>query len=183
MLQSPPGLELLAPLKAHKTVQATIVQTKTMKAFKRPQVARGRLLIRPPRQLRWEYTEPFKAILVLNGDDASMSWPDLDRKQRIDLKRDPQMRAVLDSILFFMEAAPDAVSKRFTVRKSEAGTIELVPRQEAARALLAFIVVAVDPQKQVLSRIELHEPDGDYTVIAFHDVVTNAPIDPKLLVP
>lgn len=178
---------VLNKLQAHQTVQASMVQLKTNKAFKQPQRSEGRFIVAPPRKLRWEYQKPFRTTLVLNGDKVSMSYPDLNRKQTFDLNRDPSMKAVLETILFFLEAKPARVNERFSVTLAAAETdvarLTLVPKAETARQLLARIVVDVDTQRGVLARIQLIEPDGDSSDIRFSKHRLNEAVDEALLTP
>ena len=178
---------VLKKLQAHQTVQATMVQLKTNKAFKQPQRSEGRFIVAPPRKLRWEYLKPFRTALVLNGDKVSMSYPDLNRKQTFDLNRDPSMKAVLETILFFLEAKPELVSERFSVTlataEADVARLTLIPKAEKARQLLARIVVDVDTKQGVLARIQLIEPDGDSSDIRFSDHRINEAVDEALLLP
>jgi len=164
-----------------------MVQLKTNKAFKQPQRSEGRFIVATPRRLRWEYDKPFRTALILSGDKVSMSYPDLNRKQTFDLNRDPTMKAVLDTILFFLEAKPERVSARFavTLAGTEGDTVRLtlIPKAEKARAMLARILVDVDTGRGVLTRIQLIEPDGDASDIRFSGHLLDQPVDEALLTP
>ena len=172
----------LASLQRTQRVVATFEQTKTLAAFDAPQVARGTLYVARPDKLRWAYEAPYRMVLVQRGDRVSMSYPDLKRKQAFDLARDPQTKAVFETILFFQNADPAAVAKRFDARVDPAGQLVLVPRGKAA-TLLAQVEVWVDVERGVLTRLKLREPDGDVTDLAFGDIQVDAPIDDALLTP
>lgn len=176
---------ILEPLQQHTSVTAAIRQVKVMRAFTRPQEAHGRLIVLPPRRLRWEYTTPFRATLVLSGDRVTMAYPELGRRRTIDLNQDPGLKSVLDAILFFMEADPNAVIERFevTIAAGAQTRLQLVPRAEAVRALLARVDVVVDTERNVLTSIRLEEPDGDHTTLTFSGVEVDKPVDEALLVP
>ena len=175
--------QTLGSLQKPARVVATFQQTKTLAAFDAPQVARGRLYVARPDKLRWAYEAPYRMVLVQRGDRVSMSYPDLKRKQAFDLAREPQMKAVFETILFFQRADPEAVAKRFDARLDGAGHLVLHPRGDKAKLLLAQIDVWVDPARGVLTRLRLREPDGDVTDIAFTDIEVDAPIDDALLTP
>lgn len=183
-------VEALASLQGPSSVVATLEQVKTMKAFKRPQRATGRLMVVPPRQVRWEYHAPYKAELVINGDSMSMNYPDLGRKQRFDLASDPAMKGVVDTILFFMEAKPERVMARFevTARKLESpvgprAELTLIPKSKSTRGFVASIRTTVDLTRGVMTSITLTEPDGDTTAITLTDIRINSVVDPALLRP
>jgi len=179
--------EALSRLQKPTSVSARLEQVKTMRAFKRPQVAKGRLLVVPPRQIRWEYESPYRAILVIAGDRMSMSYPDLGRKQVFDLKNDPSMKQVIDTMLFFMEADANKVHERFVVAAKKGGdgriTLTLEPRSKQAAGFVAKIVAVVQLQAGVLESLTLTEPDGDSTRLTMSDIQTNQPVDKTLLVP
>ena len=188
LLASPdPALvEALTALQRPRSVVANLEQTKTMRAFKRPQIATGRLIVVPPRRVRWEYQSPYRAILVINGDKMSMEYPELGRKQVFDLSKDPAMKRVIDTILFFLEADANRVLERFEVtatRQEQHTVLALTPRSKTARGLVKRIEATVDRQRGVLTSLTIDEPDGDSTQLKLTNARTNEPVDETLLTP
>ena len=181
----PPGLQaVLAPLRTHKTVQARMTQTKHSRAFKKPQVATGRLIVAGERQLRWEYTSPFKSALVRRDDKVSMTYPELGRKTAYDLSRDPSMKRVIDTILFFINADAARIDERFTVIAFEQGPIArlaLKPRAVGVQAMIAHVEIRVNTTAGVLVEVSYVEPDGDRTRIQFADIRVDEPVEDALL--
>ncbi len=174
---------MLQALQKPQRVVAKFEQTKTIAAFTTPQVARGELYVSKPDKLRWAYEAPYRMVLVQRGDRVSMSYPDMGRKQSFDLAKDPQMKAVFDTILFFQQADPETVAKRFSATLVGEGHLQLVPREPGAAKLLSRIEVRVDPALGVLTHIVLAEPDGDRTELRFYDLKVDVPIDDALLQP
>ncbi len=173
----------LTSLQKPARVVAAFEQTKTLAAFDAPQTARGRIFVARPDKLRWAYETPYRMVLVKRGARVSMSYPDLKRKQAFDLAREPHMKAVFDTILFFQRADPEAVARRFDARLEGAGHLVLHPKGDKAKKLLTRIDVWVDATRGVLTRLQLREPDGDVTDIAFTNIQVDAPIDDALLTP
>ena len=173
---------ILASLQRPARVVARFEQTKPLAAFTKPQTARGTVHLARPGKLRWSYEAPYRFVLVQRGDRVSMSYPDLKRKQAIDLNREPETKAVFDTILFFQDTSPAAVSARFDARLADDGHLVLAPKGAAGK-LLAQIDVWVDPTRGVLTRLLMREPDGDVTELAFSEIQIDVPIDEALLTP
>ena len=174
---APEAERLLAALRQPTSVSAQFVQTKTMRAFVRPQQARGDVLMARPRRLRWRYATPYKMELLQDGDAVAMRYPDLQRTQRVNLADDPSMKSVFDTLLFFQDADAAAIDARFVVQVLDAGAghLRLTPRSEGAEKLLAQVQVWIDPAVGAMRRVDLVEPDGDATRIEFTDVRVNVP--------
>ena len=115
-----------------------------------------------------------------------MSYPDLGRKERFDLRRNAELRNLLDTILFFLKADGPQLTERYHVMASARGdTVEmwLVPRSKALAGVIARLNVVVDVKGGYLRSFDMIEPDGDATRLTFSEVKTGQPVDPALLAP
>jgi outer membrane lipoprotein-sorting protein len=182
LLAPPTPAERLAALHRPATFSARFEQTKTQAAFKTPQQARGRVLVGGPERLRWEYEAPYHMVLVRDAARVSMSYPDLGRKQAFDLDREPQLRAVFDTILFFHTASAEKLAGRFEVTADGPDHYALLPKAGADK-LIARIDVDLDPAQGVPKKVRIAEPDGDATELVFSDVEVDQPIPEDLLRP
>lgn len=198
---------VLEALRKPKTIQADLHQVKKMHAFKTPQRARGRVTIVPPRHVRWVYDSPYQMVLVYDGKRASLSYPKLGRKQLIDLDRRPTMKSIFETMLFFLDASPNAIDKHFRVAllaardprtdgKSAKGAdprgrggratavrLRLTPKSAKARALVKAVEASVDVARGVLTELTLFEPDGDNTRLRFENIRIDRPVDRAKLKP
>ncbi len=184
LMLSPAPVEVAAQLESLRrptSVHASFTQRKTMKAFRAPQEAKGEVIMAKGRKLRWAYTAPYRMVLVQGGDRVSMSYPELGRKQAFDLAKNPEMKAVFETILFFQQAEAKAVAARFDATQAPDGHLVLSPRK--AGELLKQVEVWIDAKRGVLTRVRLLEPDGDATDLRFAHIRVDQPIDEALLTP
>jgi outer membrane lipoprotein carrier protein len=181
---APPELSaVLAALRKPKSVSAAFTQVKTMKAFKKPQEARGRVYIAKPAKLRLEYLEPYQTVLVVNGDQVTMSYPKLGQKQSFDKSQDPGMKAVFDTILFFVEADEAALEERFEFRLDGAEPRLFLTPKGGAGSVVTSIEVWIDVSRGVMSRLRLLEAKGGETDWRFDDVAVDTKLDEALFSP
>jgi outer membrane lipoprotein-sorting protein len=185
--QAAPGdaSDWLRALQRPRTVQASFTQTRHMRAFKTPMEATGRLVFARPDRLRWEYTAPYRMVLVAGGGRATLTYPDLGRRVSAGLSDDPAVGAVIDALLFFRHADAAAVARRFHVSAATEPGFDavLVPIAGEARNVIDRIEAGVDAPRGVLRVLRLVEPDGDVTSLSFRDVRVDEPIAEALLRP
>jgi outer membrane lipoprotein carrier protein len=165
-----------AASRATQSLSAEFTQKNRMKLFKQELSAKGRLLFRAPRQIRWEYLSPDPSVLVLDGNKAQMRSPGAPA-QVFDLDKDTTMRAVFDQLLTFVGGGSIADAKSAygvdAQGKPGAPTLVLTPKPGSAIAkTFARIELGFDDKTQVRS-IRLVEQNGDEKEIAFGRVVRN----------
>src|SRR5512138_119335 len=62
-----------------RDLEAEFVQTYTYAAFGRTQTSRGTLRVKKPGKLRWDYVEPAKKTIVVNGSRLVQYEPDVNQ--------------------------------------------------------------------------------------------------------
>ena len=67
-------------------------------------------------------------------------------------------------------------SKSTSLLNGEQPSLQLVPREAAARRLVASLEITFSADYRYVTRIIIREADGDYTVIKFIDVIINQPL-------
>ena len=131
---------------------------------------RGTLEIQRPGQFRWTYSEPYEQVLVADGLNI---WSyDVDLAQ-VTVK--PQQEALANTPALLLSGAHDAM-QQFNNDGSfvEAGTtwVQLSPKNTES----GFLRVDLGFKNGTLSRMVFYDNLEQTTLVALHDVVTNAAI-------
>lgn len=163
------------------TISSDFVQEKHLAMFRRVVSSKGRFHFQKPDRLRWETTEPVASGFVLTGNTGRRWHQRTGKEEHFDIRRDPVMKIVSDQILAW--AKPDIawLRKEYRIRvlAEQPLSLRLDPLVPGAGAP-DHIRIGFDADGKVVRTVEIHDKDGDSTVIRFVDTVVNRPIAPDL---
>ena len=154
-----------------KTVRCDFTQTKHSKMLKGEQVSKGKMSCQQPDKLRWEYTSPKASTLLLNGTDARLTKDDGTNAGRNKLVGE-MARMIMNSVAG--KSLTD--SKAFQVSAKEMPTeyvATLVPLRKDMKRMYTKLVLHFDLRQSTVTEVELHEKNGDRTIIELHDIHIN----------
>ena len=154
-----------------KTIRCNFTQTKYMKMLSKEQVSQGKMFCQQPDKLRWEYTSPKASALILDGTSARL---DRGKEQGTGSKKfvGEMARMIMNSVAG--KCLTD--SKAFQVSAKEMPTeyvATLLPLKKEMKRLYAKLVLHFDIRQSTVTEVELHEKNGDRTVIELHDIQIN----------
>lgn len=154
-----------------KTIEASFVQTRTLKILSRPLVSRGTLAYRRPNDLRWEYHSPVETVLIVRGGQVSRfikhggAWV-ADASARLEA-----MKIVLGEISLWLDG-DFAASRTFRPRLQPAqpgqpAHVDLLPADPALAKLIARISLTFGAEPGAVSAIDIVEDKDNVTHIVF----------------
>lgn len=138
--------------------------------------ARGRVRLARPK-FRWELVEPYRQIIVADGESLKVYDPDL---QQVSVR--PIEEALRDAPLAVLTGSQATLNAAYEVARLEPERFSLRPL--ADDALIAEIILAFDSNR--LSRIAIRGPLGQRTDVhlnRFEDVSVVQPSDFELNLP
>jgi len=168
-----------------KDLQADFTQKTRIEGFERPVTSSGRVYIKKPGRLRWDYLEPANEEIYVNHDDVKVYVP--EHKQVL-IGKLTQMAASKAPLELLQGAAK--LSESFEVEPTpgkERGLggirrIALLPKakdQESTRSLQR-IVVEVFPKTYFIRTVSLHEISGNVATFEFSGLKPNVGLGPEL---
>ncbi|MCY4342052.1 MAG: outer membrane lipoprotein chaperone LolA [Gammaproteobacteria bacterium] len=138
--------------------------------------ARGRVRLARPK-FRWELVEPYRQVIVADGETLKVYDPDLDQ-----VSVRPIEEALADAPLAVLTGSQATLNAEYEVARSEPERFSLRPL--ADDALIAEIILAFAGGR--LSRIEVRSPLGQRTDVRlnrFEDASVVQPSDFELDLP
>ena len=138
--------------------------------------AQGRVRLARPK-FRWELVEPYRQIIVADGETLKVYDPDLEQ-----VSVRPVEEALRDAPLAVLTGSDATLSAEYDVAQLDAE--QFIVRPIAEDALIAEIVLAFDGSR--LSRIAIRDPLGQRTDIRlnrFEDISVVQPSDFELNLP
>jgi outer membrane lipoprotein carrier protein len=161
-----------------KDLQADFIQKTRIEGFERPVISSGRVYLKKPGRLRWDYLDPAREEIYVNRDDVRVYVP--EHKQVL-VGKLTQMAASQAPLKLLQGAA--RLDESFDVEPTpgnERGIegvrlITLFPKakeRESSRNLQR-IVVEVFPKTYFLRTVSLHEISGNVATFEFSELKPN----------
>ena len=171
-----------------KDLQADFTQKTTIEGFERPMTSSGKVYIKKPGRLRWNYLEPSAEDIYVQGDDVKVYVPEhkqvlIGKLTHMAASRAPlellQGAAKLDAS-FDAEPTPGKSRGVGGIR-----LVTLVPKSHDAEAhgTVQRIVVEVFPKTYFIRSLSLYEVSGNVSNFEFSSLQSNIGLDDDLFVP
>ena len=168
-----------------QTIEANFIQEKSLSVLSEKIITKGRFLFKKEKKLRWEYTEPFYYLIVLNN--GTMFIQDEEKKNKINIQNNKMLTEINSIIMGCVQGNLFNDEKKFFpsfLESSESFLVKLKPLASNLKEYLSEIRIFFDKNDLLVTRLEMYEPSGDYTRIDFSGEKINTSIpDEKFLVP
>jgi outer membrane lipoprotein-sorting protein len=171
--------------KRTQTIEANFVQEKNLSVFSEKITTRGTFLFKKERRLRWEYTDPFHYLIIINN--GTMVIQDEDKTNKIDVQSNKLFKELNSIIIGCVQGDLFNDVKKFQssfLENRDNYLVKLKPAEKDLKEYLNEIQITLDKKDLLVTRFEMTEPSGDNTIIFFkgRKINTNIP-DEKFLVP
>ena len=152
-------------------VKAAFVQEKHMQILAKPLVSQGTFLFKAPDSLRWEYTEPFKSVLVMHKGHIRRFVLKEDRLVE-DAAGRQSMQVVVQQITQWLNGRFDE-NPAFSATLEPGPRIVLIPKETALARLILRIEIVLAEQPGVLESVTIFESEDSFTRLVFQNVTLN----------
>ena len=178
----PDTAELLANIANFKTLRTKFVQTKHLKAFKKPMVLNGELCLdRPGKRFAWHVEKPLKYSCIIANGKLTQWDADSDRTVSVPFSKYPMLEMLSDAMTAFASGDVKALEKDFEAAAGKDGTIVLKPRSERfAASLITEVELTLDESKTKIVKVRASEKNGDVTKLVYTDSVFDSDIPDAL---
>jgi outer membrane lipoprotein-sorting protein len=159
-----------------KTLQVDFVQEKHLSIFTSVVKSEGRILFERPDKVRFEITQPFRSVLITNGEAVARYECESGGWKKLDAGDAPMVLIVTRQISAWLEGRFRDESGTYDI-SAEAGEppiIVLTPRDEGLRKYISAIRLRLDSAVARVTSVTICEPSGDYTLMTFADESRNA---------
>jgi outer membrane lipoprotein carrier protein len=158
-----------------KDLQADFSQKTKIEGFERPVMSAGKVYMKKPGRLRWDYLDPASEQIYVNQDDVKMYVP--EHKQVL-VGKLTQMAASKAPLELLRGAAK--LDESFDIEPTTGNArgvggiplITLIPKgkEHEATQNLQKIVVEVFPKTYFIRTVSLHEASGNVAVFEFSNL-------------
>lgn len=168
-----------------RDLQADFAQETQIEGFESRLISSGRVLLKKPGLLRWDYVDPSVEHIFVDGDRVFVYVP--EHKQVI--KATLTQLAASKAPLVLLQGA-GKLAEQFDVRPpgeldktlSDSPLVTLVPKPgDRATSPITRIVLEIDPESYLIKTIRLHEMSGNISTLHFRNIRVNQGIPAALL--
>lgn len=164
-----------------RDLEADFLQEATLPMVSRVTEARGRLYLKIPGKMRWEYLEGQEKIVVINGHTMWFYEPREQQVTITDLNRVPNSQ----ELLTFLTGMGD-LRKEFIVDEGQTlvetregyAMVKLLPRSRSSQ--WTSLRLLVDPRTFHVVQTAFEGVQGDRTVIQYHNIRTDVGLPEEL---
>ncbi|OFX26485.1 MAG: cell envelope biogenesis protein LolA [Anaeromyxobacter sp. RBG_16_69_14] len=157
-----------------KDLEAGFVQTYTYSAAGRSQTSRGTLRVKKPGKLRWDYVDPAKKTIVVNGSRLVQYEPE-ENQAYVDEHFDAS--AMSAAVTFLL--GKGKLEREFGLSAEAGGRLVLTPRKADAR--VERVVLTVSESGEVTAT-RVVDGSGNVNEIAFQNLRRNVGLKDDLFV-
>ncbi len=162
---------------AIRTLTANFTQTFRSAELGQSLVERGRIFVRKPGHMRWDYRDPEKKIFIVEPDGKTLSYIPADL--RAVRSRLPPDAAHLKLLMGSSDLLADYAASEVTLKTPAfpgSRAIKLVPRQTADA--VAMIYLEIDPRMLSIERVLVVDPEGNESDLVLDRVQENGVVKP-----
>ncbi len=151
------------------TITSDFVQEKHLEYLSVVIESKGKFWFRKPGILRWEYTEPYKYIIVINQGKIIIK--DEDKKNEFDVKSNKAFQELNNIIVNSVNGTLISSDKyNYEILESkESWLVKLFPKDPQMKKIMSSIELYFLKTDMSVNRIKMVESDQDYTMITLRN--------------
>ena len=158
------------------SIKASFNQDKYLSILSNAVESSGTMHFKKPDLLKWSYTSPYNYAILLNGEEIKIN--DEGKVNSFEIKKSKIFKELNDLIINSVQGNV-LQEERFDISYLENNKLYLArlsPKEEQLKSYVKQIDVYFEKSDYTVSKIQLFEQEGDYTLITFHDKKINLSI-------
>ena len=167
-------------LKSVRSLRAVFVQERHLALFVEPLVARGECSFERPDRLRWELTEPYVSLLILEGRGVAKFDRMEGRPRKLELGGADLLREVLGQITDWMQGDFSKSHETYELKLEQGADYRLTlkPRSKELLKLIRAVELSIHPETHRVTQVVIREPGQDFLSIRFEQERLNLEFEP-----
>lgn len=165
-----------------QTLACEFIQEKHLSMLNNVLTSKGRFFYKREDKLRWEFNDPIASGFAVNGEKAIRWKDDSERTQTFQVQQVPFIKVFTDQVFAWAKADFKKLEKRYRIQVvgDEPADLKLFPKSSQEKKYLDHIRIVFALDTSHVQMVEVHEPDGDSTLIRFLKMTINRPLPDSL---
>lgn len=160
-----------------RSLEAQFVQKKTTPILAKPLVSEGRMYFQAPSCMKWEYTSPFKDVLVINKGKSLHYSIDKNGNRTVSDSGSMSRGMVFQEITGWMNGNFESKYFKAALKPGSPKIIVLTPRQKSIAEFIRKIEMSLSDKPGIMNSIRIYEKENTVTLLEFRNVELNKKID------
>ncbi len=164
-----------------KSMQCNFVQTKHLKMLNDKMVSNGIMYYQQPNKLRWEYTTPYSYTFILN--DSKVLLKKGERNDVIDVNQNKMFKEIARMMMNSVvgKCLSDKKSFKTYIKEEQSEYVAtLIPLKSDMKKMWSKLILHFDRKLSSVIKVEMHEKNGDKTIIELKNTQINKSINAKV---
>jgi len=160
-----------------KSLECDFVQTKHIKLLNDKMISHGKMYYSQPNMLRWEYVTPYTYTFILNANRVLLK--NTQREDVVDVNKNKMFKEIARLMMSSVVGSCLTDDTTFDVEikpVSNEWVATLVPIARDMKQMWTRLVLHFDTAKRSVTKVEMHEPSGDYTTIELKNIRQNVEV-------
>ncbi len=166
--------------KTVNSIESDFTQEKNLSILSEKIISKGNFKFKKENMLRWEYSTPYKYLIVINKDKIWIK--DEKKTQKYDMNSNKVFKEINDVMMSCVQGNIFR-SGKFKVAYFENEKyykLELIPLQKNMKESLKKINMYFDKNVTSVNKLDMIEPNDDYTTLEFTLKSQNAPLQDNI---
>jgi outer membrane lipoprotein-sorting protein len=166
---------------ATNTIESKFIQEKNLSVISEKIITRGKFYFKKENKLRWEYTDPFRYLIIMNGDKVLIR--DEKKENRFDAASNKVFTEINSIMVGSIRGTILNEKTKFNIdylESTEFNLVKLSPLSQQLKVFIAEIRIFFNKVNYTVSRLEIEEPSGDFTKIEFTGLKMNTPVSDEI---
>jgi outer membrane lipoprotein carrier protein len=180
---APPTPEIVKKIQdryqSTQSLEAEFIQVNHYEGFTNTFTSKGRLYIKRPGKLRWDYTQPTKQQVYVNDNKVWVYVPEHQQAVLSPLAQENDSQLPIHLLSWAAE-----LEKEFEVHpeKENGPLTALTLKPKEPKGGPKKILIEVEPKTALIQKITLYDENGNKTSFTFSQIKTNRTLDDKRFV-
>lgn len=164
------------------TIISDFVQIKHLAYLEDSVVTSGKFWFKKENTLRWEYTNPFKYIIVINNGKFIVK--DESKKNEFDIKSNKAFQEVNKMIVSSVRGTllEENMFDIVAFKNATSYLIRLTPKNKNMKSIIQQMDLYFNNKDYTIFKVIMRENKDDYTVISFKNRKINEPISANIFI-
>jgi outer membrane lipoprotein-sorting protein len=163
--------------KSTTTIQSDFTQEKFLTVLSDKIESSGKFYFKKENQLRWEYTSPFKYIIILNNDKIAIQ--DDNKTKQYDIGSNKAFREINNIMTGAVQGKllqDESKYKAAFYENQKYFLVVLTPADKNIKEMINSIYLYFDKKNYAVTSLKIIESSNDYTLIRFSNRTQNTNI-------
>lgn len=165
---------LIKASSAVNSITSDFVQEKNLSVLNEKIISKGRFAFKKENNIRWEYTEPYRYLIIISNNQMFMR--DEKNKKQIDIQSNPMFREMNRFITGCIQGDilknENEYSKEF-FENDKYYYVKLIPKSDKVRQMLNEVHIWFNRVDMGVEMLKMVESGNDYTQIMFTGKILN----------